>query len=105
MGTPGVDNGKETGLLTTHHAKIIYGIATELVRLFGNEITLRPVLEAIFHRILLLPKPEKRRESLKAVKDLISTSDRLKNLLLLNTVLNEDDKTPIGDELSLIRLY
>lgn len=53
-------------------ARIIYNISKELIRLVGPMGTMRPVLESLFHRILLYPPPQQRAEALKAINDVSS---------------------------------
>jgi brefeldin A-inhibited guanine nucleotide-exchange protein 3 len=50
-------------------ARIIYNISKELVRLVGPMGIMRPVLESLFHRIILYPPPQHRVEALKAIND------------------------------------
>lgn len=57
-------------------AQIIYRISKELIRLVGPMSTMRPVLESLFHRILMYPPPQQRTEALKAVTD-VSLADSL----------------------------
>ena len=47
----------------------IYNIATELLRLVGPLAAMRPVLESLFHRIILYPPAQQRAEALKALKE------------------------------------
>jgi len=49
--------------------RTIYNIATELLRLVGSLAAMRPVLESLFHRIILYPPAQQRAEALKALKE------------------------------------
>uniref|UniRef100_A0A6P7F2C8 Brefeldin A-inhibited guanine nucleotide-exchange protein 3 isoform X1 n=2 Tax=Diabrotica virgifera virgifera TaxID=50390 RepID=A0A6P7F2C8_DIAVI len=97
LGTPG---DPMVHSLTTSQAKIIYSIGIQVVRLVGRERALRPVLEALFHRMLLLPSPQKRLEPLKAVKELLRSPGRLADLLLLSGPIFRH----AGDDMAIIRL-
>ncbi|KAF2882548.1 hypothetical protein ILUMI_23626 [Ignelater luminosus] len=97
LGAPG---DPERQGLTTHQSKIVYSIGIQVVRLVGRERALRPVLEALFHRMLLLPCPAKRLEPLRAAKELLRSPARLADLLLLSGPLHRH----AGDDMAIIRL-
>ncbi|KAK4874079.1 hypothetical protein RN001_013439 [Aquatica leii] len=97
LGAPG---DPERQGLTTHQSKIVYSIGIQVVRLVGRERALRPMLEALFHRMLLLPCPGKRLEPLRAAKELLRSPARLADLLLLSGPLHRH----AGDDMAIIRL-
>ncbi|XP_073432213.1 brefeldin A-inhibited guanine nucleotide-exchange protein 3-like isoform X1 [Dendrobates tinctorius] len=49
-------------------ARTIYYIAAELVRLMGTVESMRPVLQSLYHRILLYAPPQNRVEAIKIMK-------------------------------------
>ncbi|GIY54583.1 brefeldin A-inhibited guanine nucleotide-exchange protein 3 [Caerostris extrusa] len=84
-------------------AKTIYSIFIELVRLTGSVGSLRPVLESLFHRMLLYPPVQHRLEALKAVKELFSNPELL--LQLAAPPLHAtSDKDWISLDLDLIKI-
>ncbi|KAH1025228.1 brefeldin A-inhibited guanine nucleotide-exchange protein 3 [Dendroctonus ponderosae] len=97
LGSPGDPSGQG---LTNNQAKIVYSIGIQVVRLVGRERPLRPVLEALFHRMLLLPSPAKRLEPLKAARELLRSPGRLADLLLLSGPIHRH----AGDDMAIIRL-
>ncbi|KAJ8927843.1 hypothetical protein NQ314_019645 [Rhamnusium bicolor] len=97
LGAPGDTSGQA---LTTSQAKIVYSIGIQVVRLVGRERALRPVLEALFHRMLLLPSPPKRLEPLRAARELLRSPGRLADLLLLSGPIHRH----AGDDMAIIRL-
>lgn len=56
--------------LEAPQARCIYLTAIQLLRIAGAQNSLRPMLEALFHRMLLLPLPQNRSEPLKCVKEI-----------------------------------
>ncbi|CAH1154458.1 unnamed protein product [Phaedon cochleariae] len=97
LGTPG-DSSRQP--LTSGQSKIVYSIGIQVVRLVGRERALRPVLEALFHRMLLLPTPAKRLEPLRAARELLRSPGRLADLLLLSGPIQRH----AGDDMAIIRL-
>ncbi|KAL3881297.1 hypothetical protein ACJMK2_027752 [Sinanodonta woodiana] len=63
--------------LTPSTAKTIFNISVELTKMVGPVRSLRPVLESLFHRILLCPAPQYRHDALKAVKELLSSPEKV----------------------------
>lgn len=56
--------------LEAPQARCIYLTAIQLLRIAGAQNSLRPMLEALFHRMLLLPLPQNRADPLKCVKEI-----------------------------------
>ncbi|XP_071997524.1 brefeldin A-inhibited guanine nucleotide-exchange protein 3 isoform X3 [Engystomops pustulosus] len=61
-------------------ARTIYYIAAELVRLMGSVESMRPVLQSLYHRILLYAPPQNRVEAIKIMKEILSSPQRLFDL-------------------------
>lgn len=50
-------------------ARTIYYIAAELVRLVGSVDSMKPVLQSLYHRVLLYPPAQHRVEAIKVMKE------------------------------------
>ncbi|MBN3309289.1 BIG3 protein, partial [Amia calva] len=61
-------------------ARTIYYVAAELVRLVGCVESMKPVLQSLYHRILLYPPPQHRVEAIKIMKEILGSSQRLFDL-------------------------
>ncbi|KAJ6660147.1 hypothetical protein lerEdw1_018074 [Lerista edwardsae] len=69
------DHGRGSGCsstapaLSSPVARTIYYIAAELVRLVGSVESMKPVLQSLYHRMLLYPPPQHRVEAIKIMKE------------------------------------
>ncbi|XP_026321687.1 brefeldin A-inhibited guanine nucleotide-exchange protein 3 isoform X2 [Hyposmocoma kahamanoa] len=99
------DSGRGSGALVcapsfnSKQAKAIYSIANQLVRLVGSTSTLRPVLEALYHRMLLYPPVSHRVEPLRSTRELLQNPKRLCQL-----VLQKKTEDRHSDDMAIIRL-
>lgn len=82
-------------------AKCVYLTAVQLLRIAGAQGSLRPVLEALFHRMLLLPLPQNRSEPLRCVRDAFKNPERL---IDLSVILHYDKNQSVSDDMELFRL-
>ncbi|XP_030380962.1 brefeldin A-inhibited guanine nucleotide-exchange protein 3 [Scaptodrosophila lebanonensis] len=84
-------------------ARCVYLTAIQLLRIAGAHGSLRPMVEALFHRMLLLPAPQNRTEPLKCVREIFKSPERLIDLAV---ILYVDKNTAQGcsDEMALFRL-
>ncbi|BFZ24689.1 hypothetical protein BsWGS_27727 [Bradybaena similaris] len=75
--------GKSTSSpnITQASAKVIYSIAGELASLVGSIPPLRPVLESLFHKILMFPLPPNRHDALRVLKELMSDPAKVVSLI------------------------
>ncbi|CAK1555734.1 unnamed protein product [Leptosia nina] len=100
------DSGRGSGALVcapsfnSKQAKTIYSIANQLVRLVGSTSNLRPVLEALYHRMLLYPPIEHRVEPLRSVREMLQNPKRLTQLVLLK----KTDPERHSDDMAIVRL-
>ncbi|KAM6461719.1 brefeldin A-inhibited guanine nucleotide-exchange protein 3 [Liasis olivaceus] len=80
------DHGRGSGCSTTAPAlsspvaRTIYYIAAELVRLVGSVESMKPVLQSLYHRMLLYPPPQHRVEAIKIMKEILGSPRRLCDL-------------------------
>ncbi|XP_049875804.1 brefeldin A-inhibited guanine nucleotide-exchange protein 3 [Pectinophora gossypiella] len=101
------DSGRGSGALVcapsfnSKQAKAIYSIANQLVRLVGSTANLRPVLEALYHRMLLYPPVSHRVEPLRSTRELLQNPKRLCQLVLLK---KNDQQERHSDDMAIIRL-
>ncbi|CAG9788822.1 unnamed protein product [Diatraea saccharalis] len=101
------DSGRGSGALNSapsfnsRQAKTIYSIANQLVRLVGSTSNLRPVLEALYHRMLLYPPVAHRVEPLRSVRELLHSPKRLIQLVLLKKM---DHPERHSDDMAIVRL-
>ncbi|GBP90557.1 Brefeldin A-inhibited guanine nucleotide-exchange protein 3 [Eumeta japonica] len=102
------DSGRGSGALVcapsfnSKQAKAVYSIANQLVRLVGSTSNLRPVLEALYHRMLLYPPISHRTEPLRSVRELLQNPKRLCQLILLKKCEQGYEKH--SDDMAIIRL-
>ncbi|NWR29875.1 BIG3 protein, partial [Tachuris rubrigastra] len=80
------DHGRGSGCSSTAPAlsgpvaRTIYYIAAELVRLMGSVESMKPVLQSLYHRILLYPPPQHRVEAIKIMKEILGSPRQLCDL-------------------------
>uniref|UniRef100_A0A8C1JGP0 ARFGEF family member 3 n=1 Tax=Cyprinus carpio TaxID=7962 RepID=A0A8C1JGP0_CYPCA len=85
-GTAVLDQGRGSGCSSS--APIMIGpvvrticyVAADLVRLVGCVESMKPVLQSLYHRILLYPPPQHRVEAIKIMKEIVGSPQRLFDL-------------------------
>ncbi|XP_057198510.1 brefeldin A-inhibited guanine nucleotide-exchange protein 3 isoform X2 [Triplophysa rosa] len=81
-----LDQGRGSGCSTSAPAMIgpvvrtICYVAAELVRLVACVESMKPVLQSLYHRILLYPPPQHRVEAIKIMKEIVGSPQRLFDL-------------------------
>ncbi|XP_061083723.1 brefeldin A-inhibited guanine nucleotide-exchange protein 3 isoform X2 [Conger conger] len=61
-------------------ARTVCYAAAELVRLVGQVESMKPVLQSLYHRILLYPPPQHRVEAIRTMKEILGSPERLFDL-------------------------
>ncbi|KAJ8248006.1 hypothetical protein GJAV_G00237100 [Gymnothorax javanicus] len=61
-------------------ARTVCYAAAELVRLVGQVESMKPVLQSLYHRILLYPPPQHRVEAIRTMKEILGNPERLFDL-------------------------
>lgn len=72
-----------------------------VARIAGAQGSLRPVLEALYHRMLLLPLPQNRGEPLRCIRDAFKSPQRL---IDISVILHYDKNQSLSDDMELFRL-
>ncbi|RXN22857.1 brefeldin A-inhibited guanine nucleotide-exchange 3-like protein [Labeo rohita] len=86
QGTAVLDQGRGSGCSSSAPVMIgpvvrtICYVAAELVRLVGCVESMKPVLQSLYHRILLYPPPQHRVEAIKIMKEIVGSPQRLFDL-------------------------
>ncbi|KAB7505569.1 hypothetical protein Anas_00313 [Armadillidium nasatum] len=88
-------------LFNSQEAKAIYSVACNLVVAMGTVGEMRPVLESLFHRMLLYPPPSCRQDSLREIGEILK--DPLKLVQLAGPILHSDPRNHYQCDLSLFR--
>ncbi|XP_009305336.2 brefeldin A-inhibited guanine nucleotide-exchange protein 3 [Danio rerio] len=85
-GSAVLDQGRGSGcsssapLMIGPVVRTICYVAAELVRLVGCVESMKPVLQSLYHRILLYPPPQHRVEAIKIMKEIVGSPQRLFDL-------------------------
>ncbi|XP_077469905.1 brefeldin A-inhibited guanine nucleotide-exchange protein 3 [Stigmatopora argus] len=64
----------------TTAARAVCYAAAELVRLVGRLESMKPVLQSLYHRILIYPPPRRRAEAIRVMKEMLGCPQRLLEL-------------------------
>ncbi|KAF7483820.1 Hypothetical predicted protein [Marmota monax] len=108
------DHGRGSGCSCTAPAlsgpvaRTIYYLAAELVRLVGSMDSMKPVLQSLYHRVLLYPPPQHRVEAIKIMKEIFGSPQRLCDLAGPSSTEPEPRKRSISkrkSHLDLLKLY
>lgn len=91
--------------ISDSNSRCIYLTAIELLRIAGFQSSLRPMLEALFHRMLMLPPTQHRAEPMKYVKEIFRNPERVVDMAVILPL----EKTQLsiflgGDDMALFRL-
>ena len=76
------------------HTPLLYfydSIGVQLIRLFGGNREMRPVLESLFHRMLLVPPANSRGDILKATHELLRSNELVVKLICPPTMSSENN--------------
>uniref|UniRef100_A0A8C1LHA0 ARFGEF family member 3 n=1 Tax=Cyprinus carpio TaxID=7962 RepID=A0A8C1LHA0_CYPCA len=85
-GTAVLDQGRGSGCSSSAPVMIgpvvrtICYVAADLVRLVGCVESMKPVLQSLYHRVLLYPPPQHRVEAIKIMKEIVGSPQRLFDL-------------------------
>ncbi|XP_056292080.1 brefeldin A-inhibited guanine nucleotide-exchange protein 3 [Pseudoliparis swirei] len=80
------DQGRGSGCSSSAPARIapvvrtVCYVAAELVRLVNCVESMKPVLQSLYHRILLYPPPQHRTEAIRIMKEILGSPQRLYDL-------------------------
>ncbi|XP_057703526.1 brefeldin A-inhibited guanine nucleotide-exchange protein 3 isoform X1 [Corythoichthys intestinalis] len=76
----GRGSGRSSGAPSGTTARAVCYAAAELVRLVGRVESMKPVLQSLYHRILLYPPPRHRAEAIRVMKEIVGCPQRLLDL-------------------------
>ncbi|KAH3736125.1 hypothetical protein DPMN_042687 [Dreissena polymorpha] len=116
LGMPKSDKGKPAGdpsknmdstLLSPTTAKIIYSISVQICKMLGPVQSLRPVLESLFHRMLICSSPLQRHDAVKAIRELLSDPRKLCDISVAYVEDERNGSKPAKktNDLALIKLF